>query len=902
VSAGQAKADMVVSNLKCESLTNPLGLDELHPRLSWWLSSRQRGQVQTAYRVQVAGSSEALAKGKPDLWDSGRVASDQSIHVVYRGKPLTSRLRCWWRVRAWDRDGKPSAWSQPATWEMALLKPADWRAKWIGAVASQPDDEGGGPAPYLRREFTLRGSIRSARAYVCGLGYYELSLNGSRVGDHVLAPNQTDYDERGLRKLLYPVGNRTRKRVLYNVLDVTSLLRPGRNAVGLVLGNGWYNQRERRVEGWLWYGPPRAVLRIEVSYTDGGRQTLVTDETWQVAAGPITANSLFVGEDYDARLELRAWDRAGGALGAADAGAAWRPALVLAPPSGVLRAQVSPPDRVVRTLKPISVAHPKPDVAVYDLGENTAGWARIRVRGPRGSRLTLRFSEEQGGDYGQVDHYTLKGGGVEAWEPRFTWHGFRTVEVSGLEPGVELLSLEGRVVHSDVASAGAFSCSNPMLNRLQSAYLRTQLANLHGSVPSDCPHRERLGYTGDGQVTAESALWSLEMAPLLAKWIGDVGDAQDLTSGFVPHTAPFEGGGGGPAWGSALAIVPWTLYQLTGDRRVLETHFEGMKRWVRYLGTRTDADGIITHEEPGGWCLGDWCTPEPIKLSPELVNTCYYARVAQLTSQVASVLGHAPEARQYRALATRGAQAVNRRFLDTRAGRYADGRQGADLFPLAFGLVPPEHRKAILADVLRNLESRGGHLDTGILGTPLLLDVLTESGHTDRAYQSMTQTTFPGYGFPLSKGATTLWEDWNGGSSHNHPMFGSFSAWLYRSLAGIRPDPAHPGLKRVILRPETAPGLASAGAHHDGPYGRVSCRWRRTASGLSVSLTVPTNTTATLYLPASDPSAVTEGGIPAPKAGGVRCLSREGDRQVYLVGSGHYEFRVTASSTKAPAR
>ncbi|MBV9865389.1 MAG: glycoside hydrolase family 78 protein [Abitibacteriaceae bacterium] len=872
--------------MRCEYAINPLGIDELHPRLSWMLASPQRGEQQTAYQVMVATTLERLNSRHPDLWDSGKVASGESVHVVYGGKPLQSRQPCYWKVRVWNRAGLVSQWSLPASWEMGLLKPQDWQAQWIGAGATEDNDSlTTEPSPYFRKTFTLNQQVKSARAYICGLGFYELYLNGHKVGGHVLDPNQTNYDTRNLRHLLYPVADETAKRVAYVTYDVTAYLKPGQNVIGVVLGNGWYNQRDRRVEGWMWYGTPRFILRLETTLQDGSRTNVSSDESWKVATGPIVHNGIFTGEIYDARLEQAGWNTSD------YNDATWTLAHRVRPPVGTLRAQMAPPDKVMQTLKPIGLTNPKPDIYRFDLGQNLAGWARLRIQGPRATKITLRFIEEGGQDYGQADTYILKGEGVETYEPRFTWHGFRYVEVSGAPGPLTLDNLVGRVVHSAVEPAGKFECSNPLLNHILQNYQWTQLSNLHGGVPSDCPHRERLGYTGDGQITAPAAIYNFDMARFYTKWINDIGDAQNSKTGFVPHTAPFEGGGGGPAWGSAYVLMPWYVYLYYGDRKVLQDHYAGMKAWVQYLSTRTNQAGIVDKEEPGGWCLGDWCTPDKLELPPTLVNTSYYAHVAQVMADAAQVLGKSDDQTYFSALAAQIAANINRQFLDKTQGQYSIGRQGADAFPLAFGLVPVIDKENVFRHLLNNTLNNA-HFDTGILATPLLLDALTQNGQANTAYALLNQTTFPSYGDAINKGATTLWENWNGAASHNHPMFGSVCRWFYSDVAGINPDPQQPGFKHILIRPQIVGDLTYARAEYRSLYGTIKSGWAKANGLLKLSVDIPANCTATVFLPGKAANEVKESGLPISQAQAVKFLRSENGQVAYAVGSGHYEFTV----------
>jgi len=672
-----------LSGLKSEYRVNPLGLDTPQPRLSWLLDSKERGQQQTAYQVLAATSLDALAKGTGDLWDSGKVSSAESVHVAYGGQPLRSGQRVYWKVRAWDRQDRPSAYSAPAWWEMGLLAPADWQAAWLTRQRPAPRSEQqmfeDAPAPLLRKEFAIPKAILRARVYVSGLGYYELRLNGQRVGDHVLDPGWTTYS----------------KRVLYSTYDVTDQLQRGANALGIMLGNGWFNPLPLRLWGHinprehLTIGEPRAILQLVVEFADGSSQTVVTDETWKVGEGPILRNNVYLGEVYDARRAQPGWDRPG------FDDASWRRASVAEEPLGPLRAQDAPPVRVTRTLKPVKRTEPKPGVFIFDLGQNFAGWARLSVKGPAGTRVRMRYGEllypdgtlngmtavcgqiKQGGrDYRydgigapktawQEDQYILKGEGEEVYTPRFTFHGFRYVEVTGIVG--EHVALEGLRLNSDVAPAGSFTCSNERFNRIQEMVLWTELSNLF-SVQSDCPHREKFGYGGDIVATSEMAIFNFDMARFYAKATRDLADAVRPNGGFT-ETAPFVGiadnGLGeksGPiGWGTAHPLLQWHLYQYYGDTRLLEENYELTKRWIALL--RASArdhildNGISDHES---------LVPKPRALT----GTGFYYLNVRLFSQIARALGKKADADEAAALAEQIKAAFNQKFLQPGTGRY----------------------------------------------------------------------------------------------------------------------------------------------------------------------------------------------------------------------------------------
>lgn len=902
-----ADSPLHADHLRCEFLFNPLGIDVRRPRLGWQLISAKRGARQSGYQIIVASSPSILNNNTGDLWNSGKVQSADSTNVVYSGRPMRSGLRCYWKVRIWDQNGAMGQWSAPAAWEMGLLDPADWQAAWIGSPSVENPDSFDTPAaPYFRTEFSIDRPIKAARAYICGLGYYELYLNGQKVGDQVLAPAQTDFGPRHLSHLLYPVRDNGLKRVLYNTHDITTHLHPGRNAVGVILGNGWYNQRARRVEGWMWYGQPRLILQLRLKFTDGTSALIGTTPHWKFSTGPILNDAIFTGETYDARLANPAWSHAD------YDDATWTSARAIAAPIGPLMAQMAPYDRVTENLsvtaltRPIrglegQIFTPQPGVYGFDCGQNFAGWVRMKVRQPAGTKIQIHYIEDSGLRYGQSDTYIAKGLDEEVYEPRFTWHGFRYIEVNGCATPPQAQAILGQSAHTDVKPCGAFECSSPLLNQIYANYRRTELAAIHGAVPMDCPHRERLGYGADGHLSAQPAIYSFDTHRLYIKWAQDLADAQGPLSGFVPHTAPFEGGGGGPAWGSACVLIPWYVYLYYGDRHILGQHYETMKKWVAFLDDCTNQDGIITHEEPGGWCLGDWATPTPIAIPPELVNTCYLAFICNVMANIAAIVHRPDDVAVFRRCFARSKQAVNKAFFNTAHGYYSIGSQGADVFPLAFGLVPPSVHHKVFAHLVHHLESvTHRHFDTGILATPLLLDVLMREGRGDLALSLMSQTTFPSYGWQIAQGATTLWENWNGMGSHMHPMFGSVCAWFFKHLAGIRPDPRMPGFRHFVVQPACLPGLNFVKAHHLSPYGPIKTAWQRDHRHLTLDMTVPVGSTATIYFPQSDVKAIRESGRAATSLPELKFRGVHHGYAVFKAMSGVYQMDSKISSDTAP--
>ncbi|MDB4583604.1 family 78 glycoside hydrolase catalytic domain [Draconibacterium sp.] len=873
-------------NLRCENLVNPIAIDRATPLLSWNLETELRGQKQTAYQIIVSGSEKNLDKNSGDFWDTGKVESELSVNIKYQGKPLKSRDVLYWKVKTWNQEGEESAWSETSKWEMSLLEPTDWQAKWIGISEDKdPVSAKTNPAPYFRYELDVDRKIRSAKVYVSGLGYYEFYLNGNKVGDQVLAPAQTNYDKRALPKLLYHYDDQSTNRVFYNTFDVTDQLQKGKNAIAMILGNGWYNQRDRMVEGVLWYSTPRLICQLEIEFTDGEKKIVTSDKGWKVTTGPILHDGIFTGEIYDARLEIEGWNTPG------FDDAKWDQVEIVRAPTGKLESQLAPPDKVVRTFKPAGISKKEDNLYVVDAGEMISGWIRLRINEKSGEEIVMRFIEELGSNYGQKDIYIAKGSGNEVYEPRFTWHAFRTVEISGLTRELTSDDIDIVVVNTDVTPAGSFNCSNELFNKIHENYIRTQLGNFHGSISSDCPHRERLGYTGDGSILVESSIYSFDMTNFYQKWTNDMDDARNKITGFVPHTAPFGGGGGGPAWGSAYVITPWFYYLYYGDSRILEQHYSGMKQWVEYLGTRTDERGVVVREEPRGWCLGDWATPYKIEIPPEFVNTCYFLYVADLMSKVSGVLGHQEDVRYFQELANELKAVINTHFFNEKTKQYWEGRQGSNVLALAFGIVPEEFIQDVLNNLEKNIDKNKGHLDTGILATPLLLDILTKYGREDLAFSIMNQRDFPGFGYYiLGKGATTLWENWNGASSHSHPMYGSVIRWFYQALAGIYPDEKAPGFKNINIRPSPSGDLTFASANYNSIYGKITSSWKLEGDDFYLDVEIPANTTATVYIPYSELNTVYENNIAINEAEEIDFIKTEEHKAVYKIGSGKYSF------------
>ena len=898
-----AKAGVEVVGPRTEYKENPLGLDARQPRLSWRLESGRRGVAQSAFEIRVARTESGLRSKAGLVWSSGRVSSGASVHRPYEGPALESRQRYWWQVRVWDEGGAASGWSAPAWWEMGLLEPSDWRASWI--EPDLPDDPStSGPAPMLRREFELKGPVRSARAYVTSHGLYEVWLNGRRVGDELFTPGWTSYGERSQ----------------YQTYDVTSLLRNGRNAVGALLGDGWYRGD---LAGWIGrrnvYGDRLALLlQMEVTYRDGSREVLGTDASWKAATGPILMSEIYHGETYDARLEKPGWTAAG------FDDREWEGVKVVDHGTDVLVAPVGPPVRRIEELRPVEIVKTPAGDTVVDMGQNMVGWVRLEVDGPAGTTVTLRHTEvlDKDGNFyteslraaKQEVRYTLKGGGPETYEPRFTFQGFRYVAVEGYPGELTPDRLTGVVIHSDMPRSGALETSRPLVDQLQHNIVWGQKGNFL-DVPTDCPQRdERLGWTGDAQVFARTAAFNFDVAAFFTKWLRDLA-ADQLDDGAVPHvvpnvlTRPDNRAAGAAGWADAAVIIPWTMYLTYGDRRLLEEQYESMARWVEYERGRAGDDLVWD----GDFHFGDWLAyaapPREARSYPgattgtDLIATAFFAHSTDLLQRIAGLLGRSEDAERYGELLSRVKEAFREEFV-SRRGRVGENTQTAYVLALHFDLLPEDVRAAAAERLAREVRERG-HLTTGFLGTPYLCHVLSRYGYLDEAYMLLNREEYPSWLYPVTQGATTIWERWDGQkpdgtfqdpsmNSFNHYAYGAIGEWMYRVVAGIEIDEAAPGYKHVLIQPRPGGDFTRVKAHHETMYGRVGSEWTLADGRFSLTVEVPANTTASVRLPGARLPDVTEGGRTLSSAAGLGVPRQEGDAVVVDVGSGRYSFAYPA--------
>lgn len=875
--SGAADAPAAPFGLRTEYLTNPLGIDVLQPRFSWLLSDSSRGELQSAYQVLVAASPDDLTHQHGSAWDSGKVASDDSIQVAYAGKPLVSGHPYYWAVRVWDSQGRASAYSQPARFEMGLLSRDGWKGQWIG---------GGGE---LRKEFHLPGEVRRARVYVTALGYYELHLNGKKVGHRVLDPAFTTYP----------------KRVLYATYDVTRDLHQGANTVGAMLGGGWATlSRGRSFKGY--YAEPALLLQMNVELANGRVFTLASDGTWKAAPGPVVSDSVYNGEIYDARRETPGWDRP------SYDDSAWAAARVMPGTEGALSAEMMPPIRVVDEMVPRSITNPAPGVYVYDMGQNMTGWARLRVSGPSGAEVKLRYAEliYPNGMINRAnlrsaksrDIFILKGGGPETFHARFTYHGFRYVEVTGFPGTPGLNSIRGEVVHSAVGTVGDFAASKQILNQIQHLIYWSQLTNLM-SIPTDCDQRdERQGWMGDAQVTAEEAMMNFDMAAFYTNFVRDIHDVE-APNGTITDTVPHRYGGrpADPAWGTAYPLICWYMWQQYGDRRILEKNYEGLKKYVEFL--RSIAQGNVLAFSR----YGDWVPI--VHTDNAFVSAAYYYDDVNILSQIAGVLGKTADEQNYAQLAGAIKDAVNQKFYNSATGEYANGTQTADAMAIDLGLVPQNLRGRVAGNLTNDIVYyHNTHITTGFIGIKFLMPALIKIGRADLAYDLAAQTTYPSWGYMIKEGATTLWELWQqktgpSMNSQDHAMFGSVGAWFYRALAGINLSADGAGYRHIRIEPNVVEDLTSASGTIHTIRGTVSSSWNHSPGKITLDVVIPIGADATVLVPQEEEMTnvtlresghvVWQNGQYVAGDAGVSGAALKDNGVEVKIGSGHYSFVLT---------
>jgi alpha-L-rhamnosidase len=1047
------------AQLRCEEMTEPLGIDVARPVLSWRMQDGRRGAKQKAYQVRVASSAENLVQDRADIWDSGRVASDESVHVVYQGPAVESRHRYYWQVRVWDQNDQPSAYSPATWWEMGLLSPADWKAKWItrdmpleqgdrasnvkwiwaaddnalthpsvgkrafrfvfnldqkpsnatllitakdnvaawvngkqvleespmskfqrprdpwgsfrvipagnllakgknslaaeatviDTPESHPEQAGfiallrvempGGkvhrvlsgpdwktakeqsgkqwvatafddsswsnavavaevgnsplgtpwpaqPIDAFRKTFEVGKTVRSARIYSTALGTYQLFLNGKRVGDDLLAPGWTDY----------------RKRIVYQVYDVTAQIKQGANALGSILAGGWYADGLGWLQNRYNFGPPpvRLLVQLEIAYSDGSRDSVISDQAWKVGQSAIVSSDIYNGEAYDARLERAGWNQP------AFSDAKWSSAAVAAAPDAPLVAQNFQPMRAAQTLKPKSLANPKPGTFIFDLGQNMVGWARLNVSGRKGQKVTLRFGEvlqPNGELYTEnlrtaeaTDTYTLSGKGRETFEPHFTFHGFRYVELTGFPGTPTADAVEGIPFYTDAPFTIQFETGNPIVNQLWSNILWGQRGNFL-SVPTDCPQRdERLGWMGDAEVFWRTASFNANLAAFSHKFTADIRDAQNPNGAFSdvsPRVGPT--GESAPGWADGGIIIPWSAFLQFRDRRIIEENWDAMEKWMDHLA---GANPNFLWLKERGNDYGDWLAIGS-QTSKDLIATAYWAYDASLMMRMAEVLDRQADVSKYAKLFNQIREAFNHEYVKP-DGSIGTGSQTSLVLALHMNLLPEGLRAVAAQELVDDIKSHDGHLTTGFLGTPYLMLVLSESGHSDVAYALLLNKTYPSWGYMIEHGATTMWERWNADqmmsdpsmNSFNHYAYGAVAEWLYRYAAGVDIDEdwSNPGFHRIVMHPQFSKELGAAKATYESPYGPIGSDWKANEDTISWDVTVPANTQALLYFPSG--SRVQEDGKDIAQSEGLSFVLRDGRKTVYQVGAGKYSFTI----------
>ena len=898
---------MEAKNLKVEYRVDPIGLDITVPRLSWEMKSNKRGTKQVAYQVMCANSIDTLEKEERLVWNSNKAETDKSVHVYYKGSILKPGQKVFWKVRIWDNYGEVSDWSDIAFWQMGMLKPSKWKAKWI-EPAFEEDISKSTPCPYFRKKFTPKSKVERAVICISSRGLYELSLNGNKVGDELFTPGWTSFQH----------------RLQYQVYDVTEQIVDGENAIGAILGDGWYRGYLVWQGNKNFYGNKLALLfHLRMWYSDGSKELVVSDKTWRSSTGPLFESDIYNGEIYDANQEIDGWNKSG------FDDSSWKAVFEKDHGYENLVSSEGIPVRVTQTIKPLEkIITPKGEL-VYDLGQNIVGWVRFRLKGEKGTKVTLNHAEvldQEGNFYTDnlraakaEDTYIFKGDGIEEYEPRFTFHGFRYIKVSNYKGEITLDDIEGRVVHSDMEPNGDFECSDEMVNRLQKN-IQWGLRGNFLDVPTDCPQRdERLGWTGDAQVFAKTACFNMNTAAFYRKWMKDF-SVDQKEDGSVPWVVPNvveDGGGtgwsdgfGATGWADAAVIIPWVVYQTYRDERILKDQYTSMKGWVDYMIQEAGETYIFK----SGFHFGDWLSfaeyytynynaPDygyaGANTDKDLIATAYFYYTTGLLEKIARVVGKNQDADAFRELLPKIKDAFCKEFM-TKTGRLISGTQTAYVLALAFDLLP-EEMIPIVAKRLADDVNYFGHLTTGFLGTPLICQALEENGYADIAYNLLLNKKYPSWLYPITKGATTIWERWDGikpdgtfqtvgMNSFNHYAYGAVGNWLYTSVAGIRQDADHPGYKRAIIKPILTNKFDFVKASYKSVYGEIISHWVLKDGEVKLNITIPPNTTALVYLPNNNATNITEQGTKIEQVDDVTIHEPEGDRTVIEVGSGHFEF------------
>lgn len=881
-------AQVTVMNTRCENLNNPIGLDIAAPRFSWQLKGKDRAILQTAYEIEVFTGSPKGAKA----WTSGKVNSDSSVFVSYKGAALNSGSKYFWHVRVWDNKGKMSKWSEFANWHTGLFEASDWKAKWIGGVADSSSDQ---PSPLLRKEFQSAKKIRSAIAYITAKGMYEAKVNGSRVGDAYLSPGWTSYN----------------KRLQYQVYDITDMIRQGENAIAVTLGNGWYRgnigfQGQRN-----YYGKDIGLLfQLDITYTDGSKASVVSDESWKTSTGRIRSSEIYHGETIDNRLDQKGWEL----VGFDDAG--WKPVISGAPYEHSLVATLNEPIRKKEEFKPAKMIITPSGDKVIDFGQNLVGWVKVKVRGNKGDSIKIYHAEilDKAGNFyttnlraaRQENIYILSGDDEEVFEPHFTFQGFRYIKIEGYPGEIKPENFTAITLYSDMKPTGEFSSSNTLINQLQHNIQWGQRGNFL-DVPTDCPQRdERLGWTGDAQVFYRTASFNFGVNNFFSKWLKDLTFDQ-LDNGSVPFVIPNvlgQDASGSAGWADAATIIPWQNYLAYGDKKTLSEQYASMEKWVGFMNANSKDD--LWNK---GFHFGDWLFYRPDDdndgrsaiTDKYLIAQCFYANSTQLLINAATVLGKNTDVEKYTALLNKIKAAFNREYV-TQSGRLVSSSQTAYVLALHFDMLPEALRQQAADRLSENISNYGDHLTTGFLGTPYLCHVLTRFGKTEQAFKLLMQESYPSWLYPVKMGATTIWERWDGQkpdssfqtpgmNSFNHYAYGAIGDWMYRTIAGLDTEQGFAGYKKISIKPHIGGGLSHAKAVLQTNYGQLSSEWKIDPNGTTYNFEIPANTSATVYLPEAPGDKIFENGKPL-SASPLKVISTEAGRTGLQLGSGIYNLTV----------
>lgn len=887
-------AQLKVEHLLTEDQVDPICIDATAPRFSWKLDAGGRRDVmQTAYEIKVT-SYAYLKKGKRDIWNSGKVKSDQSVFVPYQGAALTSGEKCWWQVRVWDNAGNVSEWSTPAYWQMGLLSPNDWKAEWI--TPGFQEDSVNRPSPLFRKVFSLDKKIASATAYITAHGLYQAEINGKKVGDAYLTPGWTSYN----------------KRLQYQAYDVTNMLQEGQNAIGVELGNGWYRGHVGYNPTPNLYGKDIATLvQLDVIYTDGTKATVISDGSWKSSTGPVRYNEIYNGAIIDDNMQQKNWSVT--KFNDKD----WSGVTVENFSKSVLVATNSEPVRKHESFKPVKIFTTPKGEKVIDFGQNLVGWVQVKVNGHKGDKIIISHAEviDKAGNFytanlrtaKEQDIYILNGDGEETFEPQFTWQGFRFIKVEGYPGDLKPENFTAYALYSDMQPMGSFTCSNTMVNQLQHNIQWGQKGNFL-DVPTDCPQRdERLGWTGDAQVFSRTASYNMMVHNFFVKWLKDVA-ADQYKTGSIPFVIPnvigksnADGPGGSTGWADVCTVIPWNMYLAYGDKRILENQYASMKAWVNYMHNKSHNDLWNTGFHFGDWLfysVDDDTDGTSAITSKYLIAQCFYAYSTQLLINAAEVLGKEEDVKYYTDLLAKVKAAFMNEYV-TPNGLISSDTQTAYVLALQFDMLPENLRAQAATRLVRNIHRYDDHLTTGFLGTPYLCHVLSRFGHADVAYTLLLQQTYPSWLYPVKMGATTVWERWDGikpdgtfetptMNSYNHYAYGAIGDWMYRVVAGIDTKTEGPGYKEIVIKPTPGGKLDSVKADYETNYGKVESYWKITKDkNFQLEVTVPPNTTATVYVPAKPGNVIVEDGAPVSNTAT--------DAQNYVakeVGSGKYTFIV----------